>query len=72
VLARYVSLWLVATIASAHWYVSSRIALPDAAPGYETSWDFQLFMFSLVRLPLFVAGLGILLWSTRTSWLKKG
>ena len=69
-LACLVFVWAVITIVSGYLYAASRVALPDAAPGYETSWDFQLFMFGLFRLPVFVAGLGIVLWLTRAWWLE--
>jgi hypothetical protein len=45
----------------AYIYVGSRLALPDAV-GYETDWSWQLFFFSLVRLPLLILVLGALLY----------
>jgi hypothetical protein len=60
-----VMLWFVVTAVSAYFYVITRINSPDAAPGYETDWDFQLLMFAIVRLPLFVGALVLLLWLER-------
>lgn len=42
-------------------YVTDRLALPDAV-GYEKAWDWQLFFFGLVRLPILVVLLLVVLW----------
>ena len=60
-----VLVWLVMTAVSAYSYVVDRINSPEASPGYETDWDFQLLMFAIVRLPLFVSGLALALWLER-------
>jgi len=60
-----VTLWFVVTALSAYFYVINRINSPDADPGYETDWDFQLLMFAMARLPLFVGGLVLFLWLER-------
>jgi len=41
--------------------VTDRLALPDAV-GYEKAWDWQLFFFGLVRLPILVVLLLVVLW----------
>ena len=58
--------WCAITGASAYSYVVSRITSPDAAPGYETEWGFQLLMFAIFRLPLFLGGLGLVWWFGRS------
>lgn len=40
---------------------SERISL-DEAVGYEKEWDWQLFFFSITRLPVLVGGLCLALW----------
>ncbi len=49
--------WMLATTIYAYFYVSRRISIPDAE-GYEKLWDWQLFFFSIVRLPLLLCVLG--------------
>jgi hypothetical protein len=56
-----IALWAFGTGVYAYIYVVSRLALPDAV-GYETDWSWQLFFFSLVRLPLLILVLGALLY----------
>jgi hypothetical protein len=55
------ALWVVLVALHAWYYVTSILALPDIPGGYEASWDFQLLMFALVRLPLWVLALGVAL-----------
>jgi O-antigen/teichoic acid export membrane protein len=64
------SIWLAVTASGAYFYVIRRITSANAEPGYETTWSFQLFAFSLVRLPFYVAGLALFLWLTRSWWRK--
>jgi hypothetical protein len=45
-----VLVWLVITGVYASYYVLDRVTSPDATPGYETDWSFQLLAFSIVRL----------------------
>jgi len=60
VMAWTTAIWLLTTSAYAFIYVARNVALPEAA-GYEADWSWQLFFFSLVRLPLLVLALGVLL-----------
>jgi len=55
-------LWIVILFAlgiSAHawFYVSSVLALPDISDEQVRTWQFQLAMFSIFRLPLWLAAL---------------
>lgn len=45
----------------AYSYVAERISL-DEAVGFEKEWDCQLSFFSITRLPVLLAGLGLALW----------
>lgn len=62
VMAWTIALWAFGTGIYAYIYVASRLALPGAV-GYETDWSWQLFFFSLVRLPLLILVLGALLYA---------
>jgi len=53
--------WAILTAGMAYSYVTERIRLDDAV-GYEQEWDWQLFFFSVTRLPILVAGLCLALW----------
>lgn len=53
--------WVVLTAVYAYVYVTDRLALPDVV-GYEKAWDWQLFFFGLVRLPILVVLLLVVLW----------
>ena len=66
-----VLLWVGVTAVCAYAYAFDRVTSPDAIRGYETSWRFQLTMFSIFRLPLFVVVLGLLLWLERHFWSGK-
>ena len=57
--------WFLVTIVLAYFYVTSRVSSPDAIPGYETQWRFQLVSFAVFRLPLLVALLIAVLWAER-------
>jgi hypothetical protein len=63
-------LWLIVTGCCGYFYALTRVTSPTAIPGYETTWKFQLVMFSIFRLPLFVLSLGIILWVERL-WLGR-
>ena len=62
---------LLVTGLAAYFYVHERIGSPKAIPGYETTWKFQLIMFVIFRLPLFLIGLGLLLYLER-RFLSRG
>ena len=51
IMAWTIVLWALGTSVYAYIYVTSRVRLPDAV-GYEADWSWQLFFFSLVRLPI--------------------
>ncbi len=67
VMALTVALWVFGTAAYAYIYVSSRVGLLDAV-GYEADWSWQLFFFSLARLPLLILVLGVLLYVEHLFW----
>jgi len=52
--------WIVATVIYAYFYITSILAQPNLE-GYETEWQFQLFMFSIFRLPWLLVGLVIVI-----------
>ncbi|HEV8168901.1 MAG TPA: hypothetical protein VGP59_06120 [Pyrinomonadaceae bacterium] len=56
-----VGVWLVATSLYAYYYVTSILALPDEFDAYAMNWQFQLLMFSLVRLPFMLLVLAVLI-----------
>ena len=60
-IATTVLLWLLVTGVSAYLYALSRVSSPLAERGYETTWSFQLTMFSVFRLPFFAALLAVAL-----------
>ena len=60
--ATVISAWLILVAGYASVYVLQRINSPDAE-GYERDWQFQLVMFSIVRLPFLLLGLGVALWT---------
>ena|SRR5436190_5458539 len=62
VIGSTVCLWLIATSAGAYFYALARIGAPDGSLGYEATWRFQLVMFSIFRLPLFLVALALVLW----------
>jgi hypothetical protein len=71
VMAWTIAAWTSGTVTSAYVYVTSRVELPDAA-GYETDWSWQLFFFSLVRLPVLILVLGALRYVEHRLWSREG
>jgi hypothetical protein len=65
-----VTLWFIVTAFSAYAYVVHRLQLTDLGEGYVRDWQFQLWMFAIFRLPLFVCGLILLLWLVH-RWQRK-
>ena len=63
-----ITVWVFATAAYAYVYVTTH-ALPDAV-GYERDWSWQLFFFSLVRLPFLILVLGALLYVEHRLWSR--
>ncbi len=55
-----ISMWIVATVIYAYFYVTSILAQP-ILEGYETEWQFQLLMFSIFRLPWLLVGLVVII-----------
>ena len=54
-------------------YARRRIYSPDAVPGYETMWSFQLAMFAIFRLPILVLILvGVLFLEGKLFSKRKG
>ena len=60
-IALVVIIWLIASAAYAYYYVVTILALPEDYDAYARNWQFQLLMFSLVRLPLLVLALAVLI-----------
>jgi hypothetical protein len=48
-------------------YVITAISSIDAEPGYETSWRFQLLMFAIFRMPIWIGVLAAFALSVRMS-----
>jgi len=44
--------WCLLVVLAGYFYVRNRIYSPEATPGYETMWSFQLAMFAIFRLPI--------------------
>ncbi len=55
-----VGIWLVVTTVYAYTYVNHRIHL-SGAEGYERLWNWQLFFFSVTRLPILLLILAAIL-----------
>jgi hypothetical protein len=49
-----IAIFILATSVHAWYYVTSILALPDISEGYARSWDYQLAMFAVFRLPLWL------------------
>ncbi len=49
-----VTAWCLLVVLAGYSYARSRIYSPEATPGYETTWSFQLVMFAIFRLPILV------------------
>ena len=60
--------WAIGVMLYANKYIVTRVSLPNAV-GYERAWDWQLFFFSLTRLPLLVAMLILVLW-LEWKWIR--
>jgi preprotein translocase subunit SecG len=56
-----VTVWLIATILSAYYYIVSILARREEFDAYAMNWQFQLLMFSLVRLPFLLLVLAVLI-----------
>jgi len=56
-----VTAWLIATSLYAYYYIVSILALPGEFDAYAMNWQFQLLMFSLVRLPFMLLVLAVLI-----------
>ena len=54
--------WLIFILIMALVYAHNRLNSPVADPGYETTWSFQLLMFSFFRLPIYLVALIVVLW----------
>jgi len=46
--------WCFLVVLAGYFYARNRIYSPEATPGYETLWSFQLAMFAIFRLPILV------------------
>ena len=46
--------WCLLVLILGYFYARSRVYAPDSAPGYETTWSFQLAMYAIFRLPIYV------------------
>lgn len=58
--------WCFLVVLMGCLYARNRIYSPEADPGYETMWSFQLAMFAIFRLPgLVIILCGILFLETR-------
>ena len=63
------AIWCFWVILTSYLYARNRIYSPEAAPGYETMWSFQVTMFALFRFPILIIALcGILF--LETKWLR--
>jgi preprotein translocase subunit SecG len=56
-----VTVWLIATILYAYYYIVSILARREEFDAYAMNWQFQLLMFSLVRLPFLLLVLAVLI-----------
>ena len=54
-----VTVWLIATILYAYYYIVSILARREEFDAYAMNWQFQLLMFSLVRLPFLLLVLAV-------------
>lgn len=53
--------WMAVSGGYAYYYVKSRLDIPDLV-GYESEWQFQLFIFCVFRLPFLLIFLGATIW----------
>jgi hypothetical protein len=56
-----VLLWLLGTGLYAYYYIVTILNSPEPFDAYARNWQFQLFAFSLVRLPFLVMALPLLI-----------
>ena len=56
-----VLLWLLATVLYAYYYIVTILNSPEPFDAYAMNWQFQLFAFSIVRLPFLLMALAVLL-----------
>ena len=56
-----VAVWLIVTSLYAYYYIVSILASREEFDAYARNWQFQLLMFSLVRLPYMLMLLAILI-----------
>jgi hypothetical protein len=62
-----IGLWLAGSALHCYLYVINAISSIDAEPGYETSWRFQLLMFAIFRMPIWIGVLAALAISIHIS-----
>jgi len=58
--------WAVACSLHAAYYVASTLALPEIPDAYARTVQFQLLMFAILRLPLWLVGLGAVMFTLRS------
>ena len=63
--------WLIVTALYAYYYVVSILAHREEYDAYARSWEFQLLMFSLVRLPFLILILTVIIAVVLVLPLKK-
>ena len=57
-----VSMWAIACVAYAYYYIATMLALPEwPYDTYARNWQFQLMAFCIVRLPFLLAVLLLLI-----------
>ena len=56
-----VAVWLIVTSLYAYYYIVTILSRRDEFDAYAMNWQFQLLMFSLVRLPYLVLVLAIVI-----------
>jgi hypothetical protein len=54
--------WLIAGALYAYYYVVTILALPEPYDAYARNWQFQLFAFSIVRLPILILVLALIIY----------
>jgi Na+/proline symporter len=58
--------WAITCSLHAAYYVASTLALPEIADAYVRAVQFQLLMFAILRLGLWLIGLGALIVALRS------
>ena len=61
-IASTVGAWGIACALYGYYYVVSILALPERYDAYARNWKFQLLMFSIFRLPIFVLLLPLIIY----------